>query len=213
MAATAVSSSIWPETTMKGTSMPRFLTRARASGALKCGIEWSLRTRSHCFPSNAACIASAVSTISESGSKPPRSKARSNKAASNLESSTISTRKSRPGATASAAFEFVLISSSIAANANALNLLQQFLPTFPGLIARHFIAWFGVRLFSSPHESMPRLFLGHRLVGFAGLLHLFGGIGNGRVDAVIVGRVEAIDRAIDALEILFRPGAIENESR
>src|SRR6266516_1230389 len=60
--------------------------------------------------SGPACMASEVSTISEAGLKPPRSKARSNNAASNSESSTTSTRSARRGSLASATFAFVLIS-------------------------------------------------------------------------------------------------------
>src|SRR5437867_2979415 len=85
-----------------------------------------------------------------------------------------------------------------------LNLFQQLLPALPCFVVRLFICRIRVRSFARAHESMSRSFVSDRLVSLAGLLHHFAGFWNRRIDPRIVAAVKAVDRALNASQILLR---------
>src|SRR5437763_13153466 len=73
------------------------------------------------------------------------------------------------------------------------DLLEQFLPARPGLIAGLFVRPGSGRLIAGAHESVAGALIGHGLESLARLFHLLLALGDGAGDAIVFLAVEPVN--------------------
>src|SRR5437588_11568268 len=95
-----------------------------------------------------------------------------------------------------------------------LHLLQELLPTGPGLVVRFLVGVAGIRRLARSHKAVTRAFVNDGLVSLPRLLHGFGRLRHGGADPRIVATIEAIYRRADPRELLLavRSRTVEDES-
>src|SRR5437879_2764954 len=79
-----------------------------------------------------------------------------------------------------------------------LKLLQQLLPSLPGLIARLLIGRLCIGGFSPTHKTMPRVIVSNGLVRLSRLFHDLGGLGNSAGYPGIVATIKPVDGTLNA---------------
>src|SRR5215510_3764926 len=82
--------------------------------------------------------------------------------------------------------------------------LEDALPSLPGFIARPLVGLAQIgRVFAGAHKAMPGAFVDDRIELLTGFFHQRLSPGDRRVDALVGGAVEAIDRRVDPGDIFF----------